>query len=146
LPNSRSSSPSAPYVTACTSRSPPTKAPFHDSPRAAEYLLPVTPAARSIDAHLEGLKLLGDARRKVHVVGRQTGHEHPLLAFMAARSTYQADPVEAAIHVGHGQSPRLADFPDQEECEQVAVEDHRVDSGGHSLAAFVPAAFDQAAF
>ena len=29
---------------------------------AAEHLLPVTPAARSIDAYLEGLQLLGDAR------------------------------------------------------------------------------------
>src|SRR5207342_2027414 len=45
---------------------------------AAEHLLPVTPAARSIDAYLEGLQLLGDARREVHVVGRQAGHQAPV--------------------------------------------------------------------
>jgi hypothetical protein len=41
---------------------------------AAEHLLPITPAARSIDAYLERLQLLGYARREVHVVGRQAGH------------------------------------------------------------------------
>jgi hypothetical protein len=47
-----------------------------------------------------------------------------------------ADSVQAAIHVGHGQPPRLADFPNQQEGEQVPVQDHRVDRGGHPFAAF----------
>ena len=69
MPYSRSASPSAPSVTACTSRSPPTNAPFHDAPLAAEDLLAVAAAARLVDADLERLQLLGDARGEVGVVG-----------------------------------------------------------------------------
>jgi hypothetical protein len=65
--------------------------------------------------------------------GRRSSSDRQLALYLV---DVPADPVQAAIHVGHGQPPWLADFPDQREGEQVPVEDHRVDRASHPFPTF----------